>query len=317
MTKSNTSPSIEINQEKVDKVVGILLLLDESLCIKKETEYFPYIKQRKIINSLFAKNSILNYAEQVMLRLIVIDSLYSTNAAYSYFSMEEMAEKILSLGDDQAASDYFYGIATRKHTGKILFEERYGIRKNLEQGSKQMSLLSKYAYYLLLQNKERYPLGFPIYDSLAIEQYPKLYDILFDNKGKAVKYIKNNIDDYIAALDELRKEIFDNNSYKFILQQFDLLDAYLWRMGKMDGGNFSLLLSRSEYIQLIENLGLRYYIVDKEVKNGNEEKKKEKDALFAKQITKKCKDLKIEDVTQGIENTLFIQLLTHWKTLTK
>jgi hypothetical protein len=221
------------------------------------------------------------------------------------------------LGDDQAASDYFYGIATRKHTGKILFEERYGIRKNLEQGSKQMSLLSKYAYYLLLQNKERYPLGFPIYDSLAIEQYPKLYDILFDNKGKAVKYIKNNIDDYIAALDELRKEIFDNNSYKFILQQFDLLDAYLWRMGKMDGGNFSLLLSRSEYIQLIENLGLRYYIVDKEVKNGNEEKKKEKDALFAKQITKKCKDLKIEDVTQGIENTLFIQLLTHWKTLTK
>lgn len=310
MGNNNVSPFIEINQEKVDEVVSMLVLLDKSLCINKKTECFPYIQQRRIINSLFAENSELNYDEQVMLRLTVIDSLYSTNAAYSYFSIEEMVEKILSLGDERAAADYFYGIATLKHTGKILFEERYGIRKNLEHGSKQMSLLSKYAYYLLLQNKERYPLGFPIYDSLAIDQYPKLYERLFDKKSKAVKYIKDDIDNYILALDEVRKELFENSLCKFTLQDFDLLDAYLWRMGKLDNGNFSLLLNRSDYTLLIQNLGLRFYLTEKNVK---EEQKKAKDDQFAKQITKKCKELEIKDVVMGIENSLFVQLLAHWK----
>ena len=33
--------------------------------------------------------------------------------------------------------------------------------------SMQTSLLTKYAYYALQQNKERYPKGFPIYDGLV------------------------------------------------------------------------------------------------------------------------------------------------------
>ena len=148
---------LQVNVEQCKSVFNILKLLDRSLCVNEETEKQPYIQQRKIINSLFAPNGLLSYYEQVVLRLTVIDSLYSTNAAYCYFSIEEMAEKILSLGNEEAAADYFYGIATRKHSGNLLFEERYGIRKNLEQGSKQMSLLSKYAYYLLIQNRERYP----------------------------------------------------------------------------------------------------------------------------------------------------------------
>ena len=40
------------------------------------------------------------------------------------------------------------------------------------------------------------------------------------------------------------------------MQQFDILDAYLWQMGKLEGGNLSLLLTKSEYEQLIANVKL-------------------------------------------------------------
>ena len=316
MVKSQIYSNIISKQDEVSKVRGILYLLDKCLETSNESKHTPYIQQRRIINSLFTQNNLLCYKEQVILRLTIIDSLYSTNAAYSYFSIEEMAEKILSLGNEEAAADYFNGIATQKHTGKILFEERYGIRKNLVQGSKQMSLLSKYAYYLLLQNKERYPLGFPIYDSLAIEQYPKLCRRIFGKKVKCQKDIKDNIDVYVAALDEIRKVLFEGESYNFLLQQFDLLDAYLWRMGKLDAGNFSLLLNRQEYTRLIENLGLQFYVGEGIFENDSSETIKEKkDKQFAKLVVTKCKDKsnEVPTIINGIENNLFEALIYHWR----
>lgn len=124
------SSKIELFPKMKKLVQGLLPLLDSQLSVKEVNAELTYIEQR-MINSLFVKNSNLSYMAQVILRLTVIDSLYSTNAAYSYFSIEEMPEKILSLGDEEEAADYFYNIATRKQTGKILFEERYGIHKNL------------------------------------------------------------------------------------------------------------------------------------------------------------------------------------------
>ena len=310
--------TIEVMQVEVNTVREMLFLLDKYLSTSNETECTTYNQHRKIINSLFTLNSLLSYKEQVVLRLTVIDSLYSTNAEYSYFSVEEMAEKILSLGDEEAAAEYFYGIVTHRHTGKILFEERYGIRKNLEQGSKQMSLLSKYAYYLLLQNKERYPLGFPIYDSLAIEQYPKLCRRIFGKKVKYQKDIKDNIDVYVAALDEIRKVLFEGESYNFLLQQFDLLDAYLWRMGKLDAGNLSLLLNRQEYARLIENFGLQFYVGERIFENDSSEAvNAQKDKQFAKLVVTKCKDKSIDvaEITNGIEDYIFKALISHWRNL--
>lgn len=318
MVKSQIYSNTISKQDEVSKVRGILYLLDKCLETSNESKHTPYIQQRKIINSLFTQNNLLCYKEQVILRLTIIDSLYSTNAAYSYFSIEEMAEKILSLGNEEAAADYFNGIATQKHTGKILFEERYGIRKNLVQGSKQMSLLSKYAYYLLLQNKERYPLGFPIYDSLAIDQYPKLCRRIFGKKVKCQKDIKDNIDVYVAALDEIRKVLFEGESYNFLLQQFDLLDAYLWRMGKLDAGNISLLLNRQEYTRLIENLKLQSHTGEKIlVEDTDETIRNKKEAQFAMQIVKKCKDKSIDvaEITNGIEDYIFKALISHWRNL--
>ena len=135
-----------------------------------------YNDQRALINAIFNRKGYT--VGDVMLRLVVIDSLYSTNAAYSYFSFEEMAEKICAIGNEQAAQDYFYSVATTGKDPKELFREPYGIRKNLAEGSMQMSLLSKYAYYSLLQDTRRYHLGFPIYDRLAKESYPTVCKML-------------------------------------------------------------------------------------------------------------------------------------------
>lgn len=227
-----------------------------------------YINQRTLISSLFKGEY---NRGQIILRLTVIDSLYSTNAAYSYFSFEEMADKIYALGGNEASPvakqkavrDYFYLIAKGGKDDRGLFGEPYGFQKNLSEGSRQMSLLSKYAFYELLQDKESYPLGFPIYDRLAKEAYPLVRKMLGEKSYYSMPQSDSlSIEQYIACLAQLRTALFDDEKLfmpkgaKHAFQQYDILDAYLWRMGKFSDGNLSLLLGREDYAKFIGNLGL-------------------------------------------------------------
>ena len=212
-----------------------------------------YKDQKVLISALFDSSRDYNLGI-IMLRLVVIDSLYSTNASYSYFSFEEMAEKIHNLGSrEEDAQRYFYQIAKGDEDKYNLFKEAYGIQKNLSEGRKQMSLLSKYAYYALY-NQKQYPLGFPIYDSLALDAYPTVCKMLGIEQHTE---IANDICKYVAALDNVRTNLFGNDDlFQGQYQQFDILDAYLWRMGKFSGGNLSLLLGREDYVTFIKKLGL-------------------------------------------------------------
>ena len=240
-----------------------------------------YNDQKLLISELFKSSKEYNTGT-IMLRLVVIDSLYSTNAAYSYFSFEEMADKIYHLlgKTEEGARQYFYGIVCGNEDSHNLFQESFGIQKNLSEGSKQMSLLSKYAYYTLYGNKEtrgKYPLGFPIYDSLALEAYPTVCKMLGIEQWTG---IDDNIEGYVQALDKVRELLFDGNGlFNGKYQQFDILDAYLWRMGKFNGGNLSLLLSRNDYVKFVQNLGLNAEPVKNE-----EDKYYEKDADYKKRM---------------------------------
>ena len=173
-----------------------------------------YNDQKLLISELFNSNKGYNTGI-IMLRLVVIDSLYSTNGAYSYFSFEEMADKIYNLlgKTEEGARQYFYEIACRKKGDEVnLFQAPFGIQKNLSEGNKQMSLLSKYAYYTLYSNKEsrkKYPLGFPLYDSLAIESYPTVCKMLGISQ---LTGIDNNIKGYVQALDEVRRMLFEGSN---------------------------------------------------------------------------------------------------------
>lgn len=246
----------------------------------------PYIQQRDVILATF-KNSGSYSVSSIVQRLIVIDSLYATNASYNYFSFEDMAEAIFNIGpSEQYAINYFEGIAKGAVDKLGIFSGKYGIRKNALPGATAMSLLSKYAYYLLL-NCNQNDLGFPIYDSLVKDNYPK---ILRQALGKIVSKQTVNkycIEDYIKDLELLRVGLFGSNTNRLHgMQQFDALDAYLWRVGKVKKGNLSLLFSKSQYKIFIQNLSLTGRQMDSE--------------LFDKEVKKLCHLMTSVAILQGI-----------------
>lgn len=245
-----------------------------------DTKGLPYNNQRAIISRLFRGEEGYGQGqsriqvpvqgqaqEHILLRLVVLNSYYSTNADYSYFSLERLAERIIHETTQFAAksgklpNDYFYDIVLQnlgKPTtiGKNFFEASYGIKKNGTPGVTLKSLISKYAYYCMMMDTKRYPLGFPIYDRLARESYRKVMSALGLKPQTAQTLQSGSIGEYISALNELREEIFGAGSTALFcgLQQFDILDAYLWWMGKLEGGNFSLLLTEGEYKMLINHV---------------------------------------------------------------
>ena len=122
---SNTQ---QTNQEAILKLIKEFIIpvlnYENSDNNTSEEQQFSYVQQRAMINQIFATTSEDNYNTQsIMLRLIVIDSLYSTNAAYSYFSFEEMANAIKGLGNENEVADYFYSIAKGGNDDKCLFSK--------------------------------------------------------------------------------------------------------------------------------------------------------------------------------------------------
>ncbi len=282
--------------------------LDNSNC---RLEDVTYKNQRTLINTLFCKDRYEYNKRTILLRLVVINSLYSTSAEYSYFSFDEMAKAILSIGNgnEDSALDYFYEIAKGGKDSKGLFGGKYGIRKNLAKGSQQMSLMTKYAYYALLQNREKYPLGFPIYDSLAKEAYPIVCKMLNENEIHRFSPMTTpTIEDYVKCLNQIRSKLFNDNELFTGYQQFDILDAYLWRMGKFEEGNLSLLLNKDEYQDFIKEIGLD--ITDEETPEKYNERiakhyiaQKDTDILTEEQFVSLQIKINKRDLKNGIKLT--------------
>ncbi len=300
---------LELDKEKEQKVKDV-----------------TYNDQRTLINSLFQSGAYNQ--RQILLRLIVIDSLYSTNAAYCYFSLEEMAIRIASLGSEEDARKYVNKVLCTGKDDKKLFIEPYGIRKNISDGSQLMSLLSKYAYYTMQQDRENYPLGFPIYDSLAREAYPVVCKMLKIAPVEKFSVLETpTIEKYLKALKQLKETLFNNDSLYEGYQQYDILDAYLWRMGKFEHGNLSLLLSRNDYIKFVKNLGLQANAKDE--KDGDYKKrmteyckntpavtfdKKGKASFdFGDAVVSLCADKKMHPFKGLSEEAYLNQLLEHWR----
>lgn len=224
-----------------------------------------YNDQKQLIKNLFSSPIKGHTEDSVMLRLTVIDSLYSTSAAFSHFAMEQMTEKILSLGSEEEAKAYFYAIACGGQDSQNLFNDTYGYQRNKPDGVMQMSLLSKYASFSLLEEPGKYPLGFPIYDNLAKDAYKPLCQALritprnIGNENSE----KITIEKYVAAFNEVReilfgkeKTLYHSKKTTFAIQQYDLLDTYLWRMGKIGDGSYSYLFGNEDYKRFIQTLGL-------------------------------------------------------------
>ena len=184
--------------------------------------------------------------EDLLARLTLIDSMYSTQMNRRYYGLDELAGLLEILHKKKALKETFLEYIRNKDftifdipsISKNLFAEKYGIGKNGKDKGLAVSLISKYAYFET--NFE-----FPIYDSIVREMYPRIWEYCGFDKKEMPKIERNDITMFINAIDTLKDRLkveLNSNSITY-----DTLDRILWYVGKIYRGNLSLVLSRKEY----------------------------------------------------------------------
>lgn len=106
-----------------------------------------YWEQIDIIRPLFSDAQPFTQGS-ILLRLTILDSLYSTNGRYAQFDLETIAREFYAFTSDRKLADYFHGIVSGSTNPKTFFTKKYGLNKNLTEGPSFMSLVS---YWLLLR----------------------------------------------------------------------------------------------------------------------------------------------------------------------
>ena len=195
--------------------------------------------------------------EDILVRLTLIDSMYSTQMSRRYYALDELAEALSILANnkkgklrkmflafaknpEQNLSIFNYNDDRKALTN--LFSEYYGIGKNGSDKGIAISLISKYAYF-------ETDFNFPIYDSIVCEMYPIVWHfcgfdknkpkLTYREKGKVIG--DKTMVEYVKAINLIIEKL---NSK---VLNYNILDHYLWFVGKICRGNLSLILSRSEY----------------------------------------------------------------------
>lgn len=194
--------------------------------------------------------------DKVLIRFSLIDNLYSTKMNMRPYGLGELAEVISLFGTDATVKILFEDLLKTKSTSHFeyeksemvlyrdgnnsgksnLFSEGFGLEKGTESKKRALSLISKYAYFLMGGK-------FPIYDSIVRKMYPRFWKALSTEK---VPRFDKEIEKYIVAIDAMRNIIGNNITY-------DELDNILWHIGKIVEGNLSLVLSMEDYIALKGN----------------------------------------------------------------
>ncbi|MDR1933968.1 MAG: hypothetical protein LBQ57_14240 [Spirochaetales bacterium] len=219
-----------MNQKRYD--ISALSILAHSVLNDGGSEY---ARNKAIISQFFRSSCAVEYKEEV--RLILIDSLYSTNvAAKRLFGIGDIAEKLRrtfanDAGLKKNASQWIESGFDDGSPLYDLFAEDYGIDKSGEVGKGAYSLLSKYLYFAT-------DYAFPIYDALGAKHY----------------YLakKKNVLNFQA-----RFRILQEIMRKYGVDSFDSLDNFFWLYGKISAGSLSLVLNKAKYIELMRNAGER------------------------------------------------------------
>ena len=190
--------------------------------------------------------------EDILVRLTLIDSMYSTQMGRRYYALEELADFLAKLaskaqgGLAQMFIDFSKSPEENSvkfdHEGESLFSKSYGIGKDGKSKGVAISLISKYAYFETKFN-------FPIYDSIACEMYPLVWHFCgFNGKSPNLIYTvdskidgKKTLVEFLKAINLLIQNLNSN------VLNYDLLDRFLWFVGKICRGNLSLILTREEY----------------------------------------------------------------------
>lgn len=247
--------------------------------IKKQDVYENgFSSGKNTIKQIFASTRGNEFGD-VLARLTLVDSMYSTQMGRRYYGLDELAEAICIINKQQSTKVLFeeltrdknlisHFVYVKKENNKEiktnLFSEKYGIGKDATDKGIAISLISKYAYF-----ETGYK--FPIYDSIACEMYPLIWEycgfekkqcpkLLIREKGKQDVDALGTIVAYISAINLLIEKLGGNISY-------DHLDRLLWFVGKIRRGNLSLVLSRKQYEECIGYLESKKLYDEKRIFN--------------------------------------------------
>lgn len=201
-----------------------------------------YSFNKQSIKNLF-KQTNEDTEEDILLRLTVIDSMYSTQMNKRYYGLEDLANAMYTLKTEKGCSmaKLFIDFAKTPdvsifgYSGGNLLENNYGIGKDGEQKGTAVSLISKYAYFATEYQ-------FPIFDSIVCETLPSLCGYLGVELECMSKYsLKGDITAFVKAINEFFHKMKIDICY-------DSFDRLVWFVGKIRRGNLSLILSKDEYL---------------------------------------------------------------------
>ena len=183
--------------------------------------------------------------EDILARLTLIDSMYSTQMSRRYYGLEELAVALADVHNGKNLEEAFldflkdknlkpFELRNSKKVTTNLFIEKYSIGKNGEDKGSAVSLISKYAYF---ETKFK----FPIYDSIVREMYPRVWNYCGFPKSEMLEFKYNDMTSFVEMINLMISKF--NSTYV----NYDSLDRVLWYVGKIYRGNLSLVLSRKEY----------------------------------------------------------------------
>ena len=231
-----------------------------------------YSSSKAAIKRVFAKTK-PNDKTDILARLALLDSMYSTQMTKRYYGLEELADALYLLGTDSIDNGELKGKTIGERFNQLLkdcqlydqfkydksksidkecpngnvvnlFSEKYGIDKGGDDKGTALSLITKYAYF-------ETHFKFPIYDSIVKEIYPLL--VRYCNFKIKNGEFGEDISLFIEAMKSLRNKI----SYNACSLSFDELDCVLWTVGKILRGNMSLVFSMDQYRKYGNDFNIR------------------------------------------------------------
>ena len=220
-----------------------LLSLFEKIHSEKKDESGYSLSKSTILKVFKATNGYTH--EDILARLTLIDSMYSTQMGRRYYGLEELAVALVDVHKKKNLETAFldflkdkdmkpFELENSKKSRTNLFTEKYGIGKNGEDKGSAVSLISKYAYF-------ETSFKFPIYDSIVREMYPRVWNYCGFPKNELPEFKSNDTTNFVEIIDLMISKL----NCKHV--NYDSLDRVLWYVGKIYRGNLSLVLSREDY----------------------------------------------------------------------
>ena len=238
--------------------------------LSESKDVTDYDLNKNAIEDSFACNG-LNHCtseivkEDIYRQLALIDMFYSTNVyRMRRFGLEEMADGIYDLCKGTNGKHTLGGLSSKLNATrplhpdvKRLFPFLFGYIDGVKN-AKAPSLLSKYFYFVSLVC----PIdewGFPIYDSIVcglLRRLQRKLGILPLAPCQNITQSNANfdIDVYIDGLKRLIDVLEANNPTLWKTSgklKYDLLDYFLWHIGKAGMGSYESLMTKAEYLNYL------------------------------------------------------------------